>query len=215
MKYIRIIMLAMLFLFPCIHGGKVSASVEPVTVIVTELGDHPGAAPLEVNPFNTGKVATEFVINALVDSEHFAVHESSAEQEKAAKEGCDVVGLVDSKSAKRLGELTNVRYLIYGNLTDVSVSEEGTETGTIIGGITVGTTKANIVIRMMDMSTGEIIMAAKGTGKSKSSLVNIRVDKASDVFIGTKRVTQDSVTSAIRKAAENAVNLLVERVFLQ
>ena len=80
-------------------------------------------------------------------------------------------------------------------------------------GVTVGTTKAHVILRMMDVSTGDIVMAAKGEGKSKTSYVKAGTKAVGYISIGTKKVTQDSVHNAVQKAAYEAVDILADRLY--
>ena len=119
---------------------------------------------------------------------------------------------VNGSGKSTLAAMLGVDYLIYGNVTDVSVSDTGT-TIEGSGGVTVGTTKAHIVLRMMDVSTGDILMAAKGEGKSKTSYVEVGSKNTGVITIGTYTVTYDSVHNAIQKSAADAVNVLVGRLY--
>ena len=122
------------------------------------------------------------------------------------------MGVVAPDTAKRLGVVTGAQYILYGTVVDVSVSSTGTETEGW-GGVSIGTTKATVVIKCMDARTGELIMGAKGIGKSKTSYTKIKLDKQETINIGTRKVTQDSVTSALQKAAWEAVNVLTKRLY--
>ena len=59
----------------------------------------------------------------------------------------------------------------------------------------------------MDVETGDILMAVKGDGKSKSSFVKLHAGNGLTgvkvLKIGTVNVTMDSVHNAIAKAAED------------
>jgi hypothetical protein len=94
----------------------------------------------------------------------------------------------------------------------VSISEDGTSVKNI-GDVDVGTLNARVILKLVDTESGDIIMAAKGEGKSKTSFVNVAANEHTNIMIGTKIVTQDSVTSAIQKASVAAVNLLTTRLY--
>ena len=65
----------------------------------------------------------------------------------------------------------------------------------------------------MDVETGEIITAAKGEGKSKSSFVKVEGGDVAVVKVGSVTVTQDSVHNAIQKAAFQTVDILIKNIF--
>ena len=104
-----------------------------------------------------------------------------------------------------------MKYIIYGNVNDVTLSDVGTQIG--IGGVTICTVKSHIIVRMMNVETGEIISAAKGEGKSQSSFVKIQGGEVAVIEVGRTKVTQDSVHNAIQKAAFQAVDILIERLY--
>ena len=113
-----------------------------------------------------------------------------------------MLGLIDPDGAKKIGEVLNVHYLVYGNVTDVSIAVEKAL-------VNVTTVKAHIVLRIMDVDTGKILTAARGEGSSASSLVG----DENFFYIGTAKVTQTAVHNALQKAAFQAVDILNERLF--
>lgn len=188
------------------------------TVAVMDFGTRPGATTAEININNAEHVSCDYIITRLVNRHCFNVMEKEFALNTAKAEGLNVVGLIDPDSAKRIGELLKAKYLIYGNVTNVSISDTGTSIiGNIGGGVNVCTVKAHIIARMMDIDTGNIIMVAKGDGKSKSSFVKVAYGSSlanvSVIKIGTVKVTQDSVHNAIQKAAYAVVDDLMFKLF--
>ena len=201
------------WMFPILAYAKPKLTETP-TVAVMDFGTHPGAATSDISIANAGKTTSEYVTDSLVKSGRFIVMERDLHQKSLEEERLKTTGLIDPDTAKRIGELLHVDYLIYGNVTDISVSDTGTQVNTfVVGGVTVGTVKAHIIVRMMEIKTGSIIMAAKGEGNSKSSYVKVGTRPMGLVSIGTKTVTQDSVHNALQKGANAAVELLAERLY--
>ena len=132
-------------------------------------------------------------------------------EEKIKSENLNTTGLIDPDTALKLGKILGVKYIIYGNVNDVTLSDVGTQIG--IGGVTICTVKSHIIARVMNVETGEIISASKGEGKSKSSFVKVGSDNIATVEVGTTKVTQDSVHNAIQKAAFQSVDILIERLY--
>lgn len=95
-------------------------------------------------------------------------------------------------------------------MANVSVSDTGAE---VMGGfgaglkINVCTVRAHIIARVMDVETGDILMAVRGEGASKSSFINIKAGHTKEnvkvLQLGTQNVTMDSVYNAIAKAADD------------
>ncbi|MDY4920945.1 MAG: CsgG/HfaB family protein [Phascolarctobacterium sp.] len=188
------------------------------SVAVMDFGTRPGATTAEININNAEHASCDYVISRLVNRNCFNVMEKELVLNKAQSRGLKVVGLIDPDTAKQLGNLLNAKYIIYGNIANVSVSDTGTEVlSGISGGVNVCTVKAHIIARMMDVDTGNIVMVAKGDGKSKSTFIRASVGKslynADIITIGAVKVTQDSVHNAIQKAAYATVDDFMFRLF--
>lgn len=211
-------------LFVCIlllsfSTGVSAATIDRnATVAVMDFGTRPGASTAEININNAEHVSCDYIISRLVNRQCFNVMEKELALNTAKANGLNVIGIIDPDSAKKIGELLDAKYLIYGNITNVSISDTGTSImGNIGGGVNVCTVKAHIIARMMDIATGNIIMVAKGEGKSKSNFVKIAYGSSlanvSVIKIGTVKVTQDSVHNAIQKAAYAAVDDFMFKLF--
>ena len=187
-------------------------------VAVMDFGTRPGATPNEININNAEYTSCEYIITRFVDRNCFTVRDKELVMGRLKSEGLKTTGIIDPDTAKQIGKLLKVKYIVYGNVNNVSVSETGTEIiGTICGGVNVCTVKANIIARMMDVDTGRIIMMARGEGKSKSSHINASASKSGVktgvLNLGTVKVTQDSVHNAIQKAAFSTVDDMMFKLF--
>ena len=116
-----------------------------------------------------------------IDRKYFNVIEKSNLSEKLKDSNLIIVGSIPPEDAKKIGEILNVRYLIYGNVADVSLAEDNEAV------VTVNTVKARIIARIIDVQTGKILMATKGEGQSERALINL--DGEASVTIGTKKVS--------------------------
>ena len=179
---------------------------ENIRVAVMDFGTHPNAVPIDINIFNAGKAASEYVIDGLVKSNKFDVMDRFMAEDRLKAENLNITGLIDPDTAMKIGKILDVKYIIYGNVNDVTLSSSGVDVG--IGGASICTVQSHLILRMMNVETGEIICASKGEGKSRSSGTSLAV-----IQVGNKKVTQESVHNAIKKAAFQAVNILVERLY--
>ena len=181
------------------------------TVAVMDFGHHVGATTDDIVFENTDKTSSDYIIEALVESGKYDVVDKDLLAEKLMQENLNTKGIIDPDTARRIGEVLGVRYIIYGNVNDVT----GSSTGVQIydNGADVYTVKAHIIARMMDVTTGDIVMAAKGEGKSKSSLAKVGTDSLGYITVGTARISQVSVHNSIKKAAYAMVDKLTERLF--
>ncbi len=180
-------------------------SAENKTVAVMDLGTHPGAVPIDINILNAGRVASDYSIEFLIDDGSFDVMDKALIEEILDEENIKYEGIIDPDTGQMLG----AKYLIYGNVNDVTLSDVGAKS--IVGGVTVCTVKSHVILRMMDVATGDIVSMGKGEGASKSSRIKAGVPVLT-IDVGTRTVTQDSVHNAIREAAYNAAASLIKRV---
>ena len=206
----------LLFIFMLFMQATWAATLPPkdTAVAVMDFGTRPGATTSEINIHNAEYTSSEYVINQLVKRQYFVVKDKDLVMKQLKANNLKTTGLIDPDTAKRIGDMLGVRYIIYGNVVNVSVSDTGTEILTNIGGgVNVCTVKAHMLGRMMDVETGDILMAVRGDGKSKSSYVKLRagneLTNAHVITIGTKKVTMDSVHNAIQKGAEQMVDNMI------
>lgn len=204
---------AVIFIFVFMINSAVSAAKieDNAQIAVMDFGTHPGAVTVDINILNAGKTAHEYVLKRLFEIDKFDIVERLLVEEKIKSANLNTSGLIDPDTALKLGKILGVKYIIYGNVNDVTLSDVGTQIG--VGGVTVCTVKSHIILRMMNVETGEIISASKGEGKSKSSFVKVGSDNVAVIEVGSVKVTQDSVHNAIQKAAFQSIDILVERLF--
>ena len=184
---------------------------EPATVAVMDFGVHQGTSEAEFEQVEIGKSATEYITVRLIKSGKFHIADKDMITEKLSAENIKTDGIIDPVSARRLGEILNVRYIIYGNVLSVSLDSEDKSHYTD-NGIRVDshkdTVKAYIVMRIMDTETGKILMASKGVGDAVTSSSDTLF-----ITIGTFNVPIRSVHNALQEASFKAVDLLVKRLF--
>ncbi len=205
----RILFIALLIF--SINSVALAGLIEDHAVVaVMDFGTHPGAASCDVALSNAEKMSSEYVITKLINDGKIEVMDKDMVKHQLEAAHVKTEGLIDPDSAKIIGETLKCRYLIYGNVNDVTVSDTGVNT--LLSGVKVCTVKSHIIARIMDVTTGNIVMAAKGEGVSKSSLADINTLNAG-ITIGAVKVTQESVHNAIQKAAYNAVEVLENRLY--
>lgn len=209
-KVLIIAFLLVMMLTP-VRTSEASDLMDRPTVAVMDFGRHVGAATDEIVLENTDKASSDYIIEALVESGKYDVVDKELLAEKLASNKLNTTGIIDPDTAKRIGEILGVRYIIYGNVNDVTGSSTGVQIYS--SGADVHTVKAHIIARMMDVTTGDIVMAAKGEGTSKSSSTKVGTDRLGYITIGTVRISQVSVHNSIKKAAYAMVDKLTERLF--
>lgn len=203
-----LLLLMMLFSFCSIaSAGKIE---DHAVVAVMDFGTHPGAATSDVALANAEMTSSEYIILKLINDGKFVVIDKDTSKKAFDELGIKTVGLIDPDRAKKIGELLKVKYLIYGNVNDITVSDTGV--AVLKSGTTIHTVKAHIIARVLDIDSGTIIAAAKGEGQSKSSYTEINTMKFG-IKVGNAVVTQESVHNALQKAAYNTVDALTQRIY--
>ena len=178
-------------------------------IAIMDFGTRPGASETEISLNNAEYVTSEYIIDRLVDDKCFQVKEKDFVMEQINSEKLSTVGIIDPDTAKRIGKMLNVRYILCGNIANVSLSEASGGLGG--AGLTKNTVQAHIVGRVMDTETGSILYMAKGTGKSASTYTKMN-GIGGTLTLGTFQVTLDSVHNAIQKAAYAMVDELNKKI---
>ena len=186
---------------------------ETASIAIMDLGTHEGAVPHELNILNAGKASSEYLIQRLGQVGKFNLMDRTLVEDKIQASNLNTTGLIDPDTAKKIGDILGADYLVYGNVNDVTLSETGAETFGVGLDFSTVTVKAHIIVRVMDISTGQIIGAAKGEGVSKGSFVRIKGGEVATVSIGRTKVTQDSVHNALQKAAFATVDKLINQLY--
>ena len=186
---------------------------EDSKIAVMDLGTHEGAVPFEINIFNAGKAASEYLIQRAFQVGKFNIMDRTLVENKIRESNLNTTGLIDPDTAKKIGEILGVDYLVYGNVNDVTLSETGGGTTGVGLDISTVTVKSHIIVRVMEIETGKIISMAKGEGKSKGSFVRVKGTPALTVEVGRTKVTQDSVHNALQQAAFQTVDILIKKLY--
>lgn len=207
--YKKIILALLIFFAPQTSEGALLP--ESAAIAVMDFGTHKGAATSDINLASAEGASSDYVIERFVEDGRIIVMERSLMQEKLNAEKLKTTGIIDPDTAKRIGEILGVSYIVYGNVVDMTVSQGGGSIAVV--GMNVLDVKSHIIARVMDVRTGTILTAAKGEGKSTSTLTSVGLAEAGVISIGTYKVSQVSVHNALKKAAYNTVDNMLERIY--
>ena len=186
---------------------------ENASIAIMDLGTHEDAVPHEISILNAGKASSEYLIQRLFQVGKFNLMDRTLVEEKIHVANLNTTGLIDPDTAKKIGELLGADYLVYGNVNDVTLSETGAETVGVGLDFSTVTVKAHLIVRVMEIETGQIIGAAKGEGISKGSFVRVKGGEFATISIGRMKVTQDSVHNALQQAAFATVDKLIKQFY--
>ena len=172
------------------------------TVAVMDFEPHEGTSSTNLDLLNAEKTSSEYVIYRLAETKKLSVVDRETVQDKL--QDLKTSGIIDPATAAKIGTVLGVRYIVYGNVTDVTAATDKF-------GVNVHRVRAHLMIRIMDVETGRIVMAARGEGQSESAFVGD--SDGNFITIGTVKVSQVSVHNALQKAAFQAVDILIQRLF--
>jgi curli biogenesis system outer membrane secretion channel CsgG len=159
--------------------------------------------------YDIGKGMADQVVNALLEDGSFRVIERKKLDTVLAEQDFAQSDRADPSAAKlaKMGKVLGVKYILAGSITKFSTEKRGG--GVRVKGIGLGGSKAKsevaLTARVIDATTGEILISAKGLGQSnKGGGVNF---SSSDVGIGTN--AEEWRDSALGDAQEKACNEFV------
>ena len=160
-----------------------------------------------------GKGMADQVMNELVEDGSFRVIERKKLDTVLAEQDFAHSDRADPGAAKlaKLGKVLGVRYIITGSITKFGGEQK--DKGGSLKGIHVGLgknkTEVTLTARLVDATTGEVVMAAKGEGVSKKG-GGMSFGKSG--LGGFGQNTSDFKESAIGEAQEAAAKALVAQI---
>lgn len=178
-------------------GSKVRALKKRVAVVDFEMKSKLGKIQLASD-------ATDILITELVSSEKFTVFERNKLNSILQEQKLSMSDLVNPKTAVRIGQLMGVNAIITGAVTNFGVKLKGS------GFLGLAQSKAQVAeaevdIRVVDVETGKILFADRGTGTaetSSGSFLGVGSSQTYDVALAGK---------ALRAAISNLVDRLVKK----
>jgi curli biogenesis system outer membrane secretion channel CsgG len=165
--------------------------------------------------YDIGKGMADQVVDALVNDGTYRVIERKKLDTVLAEQDFSHSDRADPSAAKlsKIGKVLGVRYIIAGSITKFSVEKKGG--GMRIHGIGVGAgigkAEVNLTARMIDATTGEIVLSAKGHGESKKG-GSFDFSKGGFGVGGNQSEWRNSALgNAQETACDDLVKLFVER----
>jgi curli biogenesis system outer membrane secretion channel CsgG len=153
----------------CIASGDVAAQgAKRISVAVMDF-DY-GAIDNWWGQYDIGKGMADQVVDALVNDGTFRVIERKKLDTALAEQDFSRSDRADPSAAKlsKVGKVLGIKYIITGSITKFATEARGG--GVRVKGIGLGGKKTksevNLTARMVDTTTGEILVSAKGHGES-------------------------------------------------
>lgn len=198
-----------------VMGGSVEAQAKPKRMAVAVMDFDYGTLDNWWGQYDIGKGMADQVVDALVNDGTWRVIERKKLDTVLAEQDFSQSDRADPSAAKlsKLGKVLGVRYIIAGSITRFSTEKRGG--GVRVKGIGLGGGKAKTIVsltaRMIDTTTGEIMISAKGQGES---------NKGGDIGVSTGGFgagtnAQEWRESALGEAQERACTELVNQFLLK
>jgi curli biogenesis system outer membrane secretion channel CsgG len=151
-----------------------------------------------------GQAASDILITELVKSGKFIVVERDKINKIMEEQKFQQSGIVDTQTAVKLGQILGLEAIVVGAVTEFGVKKEGSDY--LLAQSKQQVAEVSVDIRVIDVQTGQIILADSGKGITKSK-------KASFLGMGTKggydeTLEGEALRAAIVKFVDNISNQL-------
>ena len=170
--------------------------------------------------YDIGKGMADQVVDELVNDGTFRVIERKKLDTVLAEQDFAHSDRADPSAAKlsKIGKVLGVRYIIAGSITKFNTSDKKYAAGGIVkgplGGLGFKKSKSEVQLnaRVIDATTGEILVAAKGKGESSKGGGVTVAGGAGGVGGGFSMGSDEYRASALGEAQEEACLDLVENI---
>jgi curli biogenesis system outer membrane secretion channel CsgG len=169
-----------------------------------------GTQQISYDYTNQALAITDLLTTELVESGQFEVFERNQINSILLEQGLGEEGKVTQQSAAKIGQLLGVEMMVMGSVTEYSAEtkQENIYIGPIAKRQTVQIVKVSIDLRLVNTSSGQIVVAKRATG--------IDSTKTSGASFGGfgKNVSQDNTkanfNSSKNKAIKSCVSYIVD-----
>jgi len=167
-KYI--VLCILIIIFSLVFSNLSFSQELPRIAVVGITSTAPGYIWRSNSPLSMG--ATDLMINALLGTKHFRVFERGKLDLLLQEQNFqNFSGLVDQTTAVKLGKMIGVDIILTGSLTNIAFAKGG---GFKIGPLNVRKSSVKVVmtIRIIDVTTGEILYSTVQEEKASKSAVS-------------------------------------------
>lgn len=159
-------------------------------------------------------LVTDMVIEQLLDTNRFRFVERENLQDVINELAYSQGGMVDSATVLRAGKQLGAQFLIAGSISGLSAKPSGADISVIKGSADFNkmSVVANVTIRFIDVETGEIVLAASGTGESARTNSEFSLGSQNDILNPQIKVAiggQDYSLVQVRNALYKAVGDMI------
>lgn len=203
-KFLAIVVFFFLVVF-CFQAMSQDLSALKKRIAIINFEDRSGYG------HNIGRGVADMLVTSMVESDKFIVIERAELDEILKEQGLGQTGLVTPQSAAKVGQLLGLQRIITGSITEFGSKKS--KVGGGIGGFNLGvsTTTARVVVdlRIINVNTGEIVMAKSAEGEDSSTgLDNVGMDDIDFHNSSTWDNTQLGIAS--RESINECVEFITE-----
>ncbi len=157
---------------------------------------------------NPGSGMSDMLTTALVQSGEFSVMEREQLDHVLAEQNFGQSGRVTEQTAPQLGKLLGVAAIVYGAVTEFGYSESSTGASIpgLGGGLSKTTARVAIDVRIIDTTTGQILLAHTADADRTQMGLKLRTQ---DFSFGHDGKFDDTL---VGKATREAMDALVEEI---
>lgn len=147
------------------------------------------------------KDVVDFAYIAMSETNRFELVERTRQRAILDEYSYDMSGLVDQDTCAEIGGQLGAQYLLLGSINGLTTRHSET---TVVGA---GTKRAQVTatvsLRLVDVETGRVVLAAMGRSKKNNTLVKAPLGL---IRIGTDEVDKEQALEALQSAIDDAVN---------
>jgi len=163
-----------------------------------------------------GTAMSDLLINALVETKRYSVLERSALQEIREEQIMALSGEVDAATGAEVGKLIGAEYLVLGMVTKFEEKTSGGGLGGLVkskalAGVGWYTSELAITIRLINSTTGEIVVSEK-INEKELSIGLAAITAVSGGAAGGGLYKSKSMQTAMERAITKAVDLIGEEI---
>ena len=155
----------------------------------------------------------DMLINSLVETQCFRVVERSRRNEILGEIGLGLDGMIDPASAPKVGNLTGAQLLVMGAVTEFAERESGGLGGILsplLTGVGVVSAHVGLIVRVVDATTGEILMS-KSIDKKIKKVGLVAGGSLFGVPMGGALFKSKAMQDAVEEALIETVALLASQ----
>lgn len=142
----------------------------------------------------------DYVSDELSNTHKFTMVERSRMKALFDEMHLQMTGMTDASTNAQIGKQLGAQYLVVGSVTGLTTRRS--QASVVGAGQKKCRVTAMIALRIVDVETGEIVLAARGVGTDTNKLTRAPFNI---IRIGTDEVDKQQVVDALENAAEDAV----------